>query len=233
MRESLRIDPASAGGHAALGRILWFGLGDFEAGIKELEQAASRNAEGGYTFLQLSLLYSLQGDSRRAEAAARRALDLQERFVSGTEGLQIVAAHLRLGYALYRQGRYDEAIKEYGRELAFVSSSDHALRDRTLIETHLKLSAAYWRQGERESADREFQQALSRFLERLANGADDGATKYYIAAAYGLRGDAEHAGRYLEEAVTQLPGLNRARARVDPDFDPVRSDPAVAAVLAG
>ena len=232
VRESLRLDPTSAGAHAMLGRILWFGLGDFAAGITELELAASLNMESGYTFLQLSLLYALQGDSRRAEAAARRAIDLQERFVSGTEGLHIVGAHLRLGYALYRQGRYEEAIREYERELAFVSSGDHVLRDRTIIEAHVKLSAAYWRQGARETADREFHRAVARFTERMASGADDGATKYYVAGAYALRGDAEHAARYLGEAVSQLPGLNRARARVDPDFDPVRTDPAVSALQA-
>ena len=52
-----------------------------------------------------------------------------------------------------------------------------------------------------------------------------------MASAYALRGDAGHAARYLREAVAQLPGLNRARARVDPDFDPVRADPEFAAVL--
>ncbi len=233
VRESLRLDPKTAGAHAMLGRILWFGKGDFEGGIAALEQAAALNPESGYAFLQLSLLYALRGDHRRAEAAARRAIDLQERYVSGTEGLHIVGAHLRLGYALYRQERYDEAIREYERELLFVSSGDHMLRERTLIETHLKLSAAYWRMGERSAADAQFAHAMASFGERLASGADDGATKYYVAAIHGLRGDAPHAARYLREAVAQLPGVNLARARVDPDFDPVRPDPEVAAVLAG
>jgi tetratricopeptide (TPR) repeat protein/predicted Ser/Thr protein kinase len=233
VRESLRLDPHNAGAHAVLGRVLWFGKGDFDGGIEALEQAASLNMEGGYVFLQLSLLYALRGDHRRAEAAARRAIDLQERYVSGTEGLHIVGAHLRLGYALYRQGRYDEAIREYERELAFVSSGDHMLRDRALIETHLKLSAAYWRQGDREAADAQFGRAMARFSERVSNGADDGATKYYVAAMHGLRGDAGRAARYLSEALEQLPGVNRARARLDPDLDPVRSDPEVSAILAG
>jgi Flp pilus assembly protein TadD len=113
-----------------------------------------------------------------------------------------------------------------------VSSGEHALRERALIETHQKLAAAYWRKGDRETADREFQRASRLFASRLASGADDGATKYYVASMHALRGDVERAGRYLAEAVQQLPGLNRARARVDPDFDPVRADPAVAALLA-
>jgi tetratricopeptide (TPR) repeat protein len=232
VQEALRLEPDLAGAHAMLGRIYWFGLGDFAQGIVALEKAASLNVEAGYTFLQLSLLYSLRGDYRLAELSARRAIDLQERYVSGTEGLQIVGAHLRLGYAFYRQGRYDEAIREYERELAFVGSSDHALRDRTTIEVHQKLSTAHWRKGDRAAADREFQRALQRFNERLASGADDGATRYYVAALHALRGDVASATRDLQEAVRLLPGLNRARARVDPDVDPVRDDPGVAALLA-
>jgi tetratricopeptide (TPR) repeat protein/predicted Ser/Thr protein kinase len=232
VRESLRLDANNAGAHEMLGRILWFGKGDFEAGIAELEVGASLNPEGGYTFLQLALLHALRGETRLAEAAARRAIDLQERFVSGTEGLQIVGAHLRLGYVLYRQERYDEAIREFELELAFVSSGDHMLRSRALIETHQKLAAAYWRKGDRPAADREFQRALTGFTTRVASGADDGATEYYVAAMHALRGDAETAGRHLREAIALLPGLNPARARVDPDFDPVRDDPAISILLA-
>ncbi len=108
------------------------------------------NPESGYAFLQLSLLHSLRGDYGQAEAAGRQAVALQEKFMSGTEGLQVVGGHVRVGYALYRQGRYDEAIAEFERELAFVGSHDHALRERVTIEVQQKLSAAWWRKGDRE-----------------------------------------------------------------------------------
>ena len=55
---------------------------------------------------------------------------------------------------------------------------------------------------------------------------------YYIAGLYGLRGDAEKAGRYLRESIAELPALNRVRAGADPDFDAVRSDPAFVEALA-
>ena len=73
---------------------------------------------------------------------------------------------------------------------------------------------------------------MTRFERRIARGADDPATKYYIASLYGLRGDAEKAVRYLRESIAELPALNRARATADPDFDPIRSDPAFAEALA-
>ena len=46
------------------------------------------------------------------------------------------------------------------------------------------------RQATGRAADVEFQRAMATFDERLASGADDGATKYYVAAIQGLRGDA-------------------------------------------
>ena len=37
--------------------------------------------------------------------------------------------------------------------------------------------------------------------------------------------------RYLCVSLAELPALNRARAKADPDFDPIRSDPAFAELL--
>ena len=55
--------------------------------------------------LQLANLYTEQGEYTRAEASARRAVDLQEQFISGEEGFLVVGAHTRLGYVFYRLGR--------------------------------------------------------------------------------------------------------------------------------
>jgi tetratricopeptide (TPR) repeat protein/predicted Ser/Thr protein kinase len=231
IREAIRLDPANASAHAALARAHWFGRGEIDEGIAALERAAELNPDGGYTFLQLALLYALKGRYDEAEAAARKAVDLQEQYLSGTEGLQIVGAHLRLGYVFYRRGRYREAIREYERELAFLGSGDHALRERTLIETELKLSAAYWRLGDQAAADRFFERAVRAFKGRQARGADDPATTYYVAAAHALRGDAAKAVRHLEASFARLRALNRARAGLDPDFDPVRGDPGFQALV--
>lgn len=130
-----------------------------------------------------------------------------------------------------RRGRSREAIREYERELAFLGSGHHALAERTLIETELKLAAAYWRQGDQAAADRFFERAIRTFRGRQARGTDDPATAYYIAAAHALRGDAAKAVRYLEASFARLQSLNRVRASLDPDFDPVRGDPGVQALV--
>ncbi|MDP7620197.1 MAG: tetratricopeptide repeat protein, partial [Dehalococcoidia bacterium] len=95
-----------------------------------------------------------------------------------------------------------------------------------------KLAATYHRMDQAADADRHFTEAVARFGRRVGRGADDPATKYYIASLYGLRGETEKAVRYLRESLAELPALNRVRARSDPDFDPIRSDPAFTEALA-
>ena len=124
--------------------------------ITELERAIAINPQGGYAYLQLVFLHTLRGNYERAETVARQAIELQERFISGKEGLQIVGAHTRLGYVYYCQGRYEEALREYNYEMAFLLSSDHALRDRAMIELDQKMGAAYFRRDMKEESERHF-----------------------------------------------------------------------------
>jgi len=225
IKEAVRLDPSNADAHSSLARAYWLGKGMIDEGITELEHAVEINPLAGYAYLQLGLLYLLRGNCQRAEAACQKAVDLQSQYISGKEGLQVVGAYARLGYVYYYQGRYDDAIREYQRELEFLSSSDHALRERSLVELNQKLGAAYLRKGLGEEAERHFKLALKKYEERLARGADDPYTKYYIACLHSLRGDADQAIKYLEETFIHLRALNTIRARIEPDFDRIRDDP--------
>ena len=75
-----------------------------QSGIRELERAIAINPQFGYAHLQLANLYTEEGEYTRAEDAARRAVDLQEQYISGEEGFLVVGAHTRLGYVFYRLG---------------------------------------------------------------------------------------------------------------------------------
>jgi non-specific serine/threonine protein kinase len=224
-REALLIDPRNAAAHSGLGRTYWLGKGMIQEGIKELATAASLNPNSGYAFLQLANLYILTGQFDRAEAAARDAIALQERYTSGQEGLQIVGAHARLGYVYYRQARYADAVKSYEREMAFLSSSDHALADRTGIELFQKLGAAYLANGDAQQGSRYLDLAIQGFERRVASGAADPFTQYYIGLAYALRGDPDRALHHLEASNAKLAVFNRVRAPQDPDLRSLRDDP--------
>jgi tetratricopeptide (TPR) repeat protein len=223
-KEAIRLEPGNASAHSSLGRAFWLGKGMIDEGIAEHEQAIAINPESGYAYLQLANLYIIRGDYQRAEEMARKAVDLQERFISGREGLQVVGAHTKLGYAFYRQGRYDDAIREYERELDFLLSSDHALRDRHLIEVDQKMGAAYLRKDMKVAAERHFKRAIKKFEERLAKGADDPFTKYYIAALYAQEGDTDRGFKYFEETLPHIREFNLVRAKTDPDLENLRND---------
>ncbi len=134
VRDAVRLEPDNGQAHQALARALWVGKGDFGAAIPELERAIELNPDAGYSYLHLGLLLAWQGEYERAEVVCRRAVELQDQYISGSTGLQVVGANARLGYVYYLQGRYQDALREYERGLSFVASSDHALKDRTAIE---------------------------------------------------------------------------------------------------
>jgi serine/threonine protein kinase/tetratricopeptide (TPR) repeat protein len=231
MKEAVRLDPEDGQAHQGLARAYWVGKGDFAAAIPEFQKSIELNPEAGYSYLQLGLLLAWEGRYEEAERICRRAVELQEQYLSGDAGLQVVGANARLGYVFYLAGRHQDAIREYERGLAFVSSSDHALKERTIIELNAKLGAAYLRLGKQDDANRFFDRALKAFDGRVANGADDPFTRYYIAGVCALRRDTQRALEFLERVSKALPALTAARLRRDPDFDTLRDEDRFRALL--
>ena len=222
LREGVRLQPERAASHGSLARALWLGKGEVNEAIEEFERSLELNPSGGYTHLQLALLYTLRGHYAQAETLAREAIRLQDQVMSGATGLIVVGAHSRLGYVHYRRGEYQEAIREYRRELEMLSVGDHLLRERTSIELQQKLGAAYRRLGDEATALRHENEAIRLFEARLAAGADDPFTRYYLAALYALRGDAATAQEHLQHPLDAIAAFTRWRIPRDPDFDAVR-----------
>ncbi len=231
IRDAIRLEPDNGQAHQALARAFWVGKGDFAAAIPEFERAIELNPEAGYSYLQLGLLLAWEGNFARAEEICRRAVELQDQYISGNAGLQVVGANGRLGYVFYLQGRYDEALREYERGLSFVASSDHALKDRTAIELNIKIGAAHQRLGRDADATRHFTRALKMFDALIAKGADDPFTRYYVACVHALTGAADRAFDSLQKVGGKLPALTAARMQRDPDLDPLRQDPRFEALV--
>ena len=231
IRRGLAIDGDSSLGHSQLARLLWLGRARIDEAITHFSRAAALAPQAGYTYLQLALLQALTGDLAAAERSAQAAVDLQEKAMSGTQGLIVVGAHTRLGYVHYLAGRYDEAIREYRRELTFLTHAEHALRERSLIEVWQKLAAAYARLGDTATAAEFAAQAQEGFERRLAGGSDDPFTRYYAAALAAERHDVDGVLAHLARPLAELGAFTRWRLPRDPDFAPVVTDPRVAAQL--
>jgi len=230
IQEAIRREPENGQAYQALARALWVGKGDIAGAIPVLERSITLNPEAGYSYLQLGLLLSWEQRYDEAEKVLKRAVELQNQFISGNTGLQMIGANARLGYVYYLQHRYDEAVQEFDRGLAFLGASDHALKERSEIELHVKLGAAYHRMGNAELATQHFDRALKMFKARVANGADDPNTRYYIACVLALGGDTDRALDSLERVAAALPALTHARVGRDPDLDALRAEPRFQAI---
>ncbi|MGE5717264.1 MAG: protein kinase domain-containing protein [Acidobacteriota bacterium] len=225
IRRSLELDPDDAAAHAALARAHFIGTGRFQDAVDSFERALSLNPQGGWFALQLAHVSALLRDFPRAERAARQAIELQERGLSGREGTIIVGAYMKLGQIRALQGRPAEALEAYERELSYLRRVDHTLKDRAVIELHTRVGSAHLALGHPEEARRALMLAIGAFEDRLRVGADEPFTRYYVAAAWALLGDAERALDVLEAAAAMRRVYVVERARIDPDFESLRSAP--------
>jgi tetratricopeptide (TPR) repeat protein/TolB-like protein/predicted Ser/Thr protein kinase len=225
IRKALELDPDDAGALGTMGRALFVGFARFKEAAEYLEMALLRNPQGGWWALQLSHCLTLLRELDRAEAAARRAAELQEALLSGQEGIRIVGAYMRLGHLAALQGRHGEATEQYRRELAFLQRVDHALRSRIFIELHMRLGAAHLRLGQAEEAWATLQVARDAFEQRVRLGADEAFTRYYAACVYALRGETEEALACLSKAIRMRRAFNVARARIEPEWEALRAEP--------
>jgi len=224
IRHALALDTKDAGAHATMGRAHFLGFGDFRRAADCYEKAIEFNPQAGWYVLQLAHCYALLRDFARGQDAARRAVSLQEDFLSGREGILIVGAHMRLGHLAALQDRHAEAVEHFHREIAFLQRVDHALRNRILIELHQRLGSAYLRLGHAAEGAAALTLALEGFEARLRLGADEPFSRYYAACAYAVRGEMEPALAYLERAIRMRRRFTIARARIEPEFDGLRGE---------
>ena len=224
LRRALVIDPADAGALAAMGRALFIGRADFEEAASWYERALAANPKAGWYALQLSHCAALLRDFVRGEAAASRAIELQQAALSGQEGVLIVGASMRLGHLRALQGRSAEAIAAYMQELEFLNGIDHALRNRVIVELNVRLGAAHLSLGETRKGHALLDVAIEAFDRRVRLGADEPFTRYYAAAAHALKGDADTAIAFLERAAAARRAFTIERARIEPEFAALRKD---------
>jgi serine/threonine-protein kinase len=219
---ALGLNPMDASAHSGIGRVHFILRGDFAGAVPSYERALALNPRAGWSALQLAHCATLAHDFPKAEAAARRAVELQQAFVSGRAGLVIVGAHVRLGHAAALQGRHAEALAEFEQEAEFVRTVDHALRGRIFIELQQRIGEAQLRLGEAALGRAALDLAIEAYERRLRSALDDAMSPYYVACAHALRGESEMALDCLERAAARRPRLTAARAAIEPALESLR-----------
>jgi eukaryotic-like serine/threonine-protein kinase len=224
LHRALALDPADASSLGSMGRALFIGRAQFREAAGWFDRALEQNMNGGWYWLQLAHCAALLREFERAERAAARAVELQEAFLSGRQGLFIAGGYMRSGHLAALQDRHAEAVGFFLREIDFLVRTEHPLRHRILVELNARLGASYQHLGDLHRANSLFDVALESFERRVRLGADDPFTRYYAAAVHALRGDAEPALAFLERALARQPAFTAARAAIEPEFERLRSD---------
>lgn len=224
LQRALALDPAEASSLGSVGRVCFVGYARFREAAEWFDRALERNPDAGWYSLQLAHCCALLREFERGDRAAARAVELQESFLSGRQGLFIAGGYMRAGHLAALQGRDGDAVEFFQREIDFLVRTEHPLRHRILVELDTRLGAAYRRLGDRQRAAALFDTALESFDRRVRLGADDPFTRYYAAAVHALRGDAEPALAFLERAIAQRPAFTAARAAIEPEFEGLRGD---------
>ena len=198
-QRAIALNPNYATTHHWYGNSLLVTLGRFDEAIKEGKRAVELDPLS--LIINADLGSSMMVGRRYDDAIAqlRRTLALDENFAY---------AHWNLGEALYLKGDLPAAIAEYEKAAALDDDP----------EIFALLGRAYAETGQREKA--------LALLQRLQNvGQKQYVRSYLFAILYTGLGDKATAIDYLERADGSGETPDTTWIKVDPLFDPLRSEP--------
>jgi TolB-like protein/Tfp pilus assembly protein PilF len=198
-RRAIQLNPNYATAHHWFGNSLLVSLGRFDEGIREGERAVELDPLSLIINADLGSTFMVGRRYDEAIAQLRRTLALDGNFSY---------AHWNLGEALYLKGDVNAAIAEYEKARALDDDP----------EVLGLLGRAYAETGKREQA-----------LEILRKLQETGQNQYIRSYVYSLiyigLGDKATAIEYLEKAREGFETPDTTWLKVDPLFDPLRSEP--------
>jgi len=231
---AVKIAPALAEAHAALGWVLFFGEWKFAEGLSELNRAKELSPANPTTNDLLARVIVYLGRIDEAERQARHAVELDPLSV---------ATQFNLGRVFFMAGKLDEAAAAGRKDAELQPSASSSHRWQVLVavqrgdgETALReaqlepdtgfrtfeLALAHYIRGDRAAAD-------AALAELVATGRDGLA--YQIAQVYAVRGETDKAFEWLQIAFDNHDGGMLGLA-VDPVLRALHNDPRYKQLLA-
>lgn len=154
--------------------------GDLERALKEFKKALELEPYRAEAHFNLANINLKMGEIEAAEEGYREAVRLNPFYDS---------AHFALARVYEQQGRKDAARQKYLELIANLPDN---------IQAYLGLSRLLLNEGKEDEAVDILVRAASRNL-------PDAALYFYLAQAYGKRGDADRARRFLEQGLELVP----------------------------
>jgi DNA-binding winged helix-turn-helix (wHTH) protein/tetratricopeptide (TPR) repeat protein len=205
LKRAVELDPNHAEARARYSIVL-LAQGRFDEALAEIRRCEELDASSPQTRIHVSRgLYM----SRRYDEAIARCSE----FVRLDP--EFATAHLYLGLSHYHKGEFAEALPPLQR--AVNTSNGRG-------ETKAALAQTYVRLDRREEA--------VKLLNELIEQADRNMQEsYYVATVYIAMNEKEQAFAWLEKAWQQRHPIFATRFKIDPNLDPLRSDPRYADLL--
>jgi Flp pilus assembly protein TadD len=231
-RKAVEADGSLAEAHVAMGLVSIMYDGDWAVGGKHFERAIDLNPASPQAHFEFANYLSALGRSEEALRERKRALDLDPVSPLFNSGLAV---------ELYMARRYDEAIEQERKTLDIDASFPHA---------HLWLGRAYSAKGMYREAQAEFEKVpdyrgkvfLAYLDGRSGNRREAlkalndrsnqrSASPYPVAIICVGLGEKDQAFAWLERAYEERSFRSLLYLKVDPIWDPLRSDPRFADLL--
>jgi tetratricopeptide (TPR) repeat protein len=235
--KALELDPTLGEAHASLAFILYEHDWDWSGAEREFKNAIELNPNNVNTHHLYSEYLTLMGRLEESLTVIQRLVELDPLSP---------AMHEHLGFAYIFARRYDQAIEENRKALEL---------DPNYAAAHAALGRAYLHKGMHEEAIAELQQAVElsggwpkhdlaiayamagkrddagKLLDELVKLSKRGFVEMNgVARVYAALGDKEQAFAWLEKAYVERDGW-MAALKMDPSFDPLRSDPRFQSLL--
>jgi serine/threonine-protein kinase len=231
--KALEIDETLAEPHVSLGHVQYYYHRDWPGAEREYKRALELNSNYATAHQWYAIYLMSLGRFDEAQAQARRAQELDplslpinmtlgwvllnaRQYDQSVEQLlktiemdpSFLLAHHRLGLVYEQQGKYDKAIAEFRQVVDLSHGKPLGIA---------ALAHAYALAGKRIEAQNGIAELLELSKKRFVSEAT-------IAMIYIALGDKDQAFAWLEKADKARDAL-LARIKVDPRFDPLRSDP--------
>jgi eukaryotic-like serine/threonine-protein kinase len=238
-QKALEIDDTLAEAHTSLALVRWTFDWNWPGAEREFKRAIEINPDYGFAHQQYGMYLALIGQFDRAMIELKQAqkLDPLSPWISAD-----------LGLVFYVARRYDEAIQQFQETLEI---------DQNFAQAHLNLGFAYEQKGMYEGAIVEMRKAVSlsgdrtkfvgylgyayavagkrteaqKMIDEWKAASSQGyASPYHLARIYTGLGEKDQAFNWLEKAAQERYS-SMVWLRVDPLWDPLRSDPRFADLL--